>query len=88
MRDILKEYNWDWKLWAMMKGGEGMENGTLNELMTMLQFMPPDMQERMMRMVAGGKAGELMVKENTQYYFIYTRLEDSKVLINIDLYRY
>jgi len=68
MRDILKEYNWDWKLWAMMKSGEGMENGTLNELMTMLQFMPPEMQERMMRMTAGGKAGELMVKENTQYY--------------------
>ena len=24
MREILKEYNWDWKIWAMMKGTTGM----------------------------------------------------------------
>ena len=35
MREVLREYNWDWKLWAMLRGTAGMENGTDNELFTL-----------------------------------------------------
>ena len=56
MRDILKEYQWDWKLYAMMKGSAGITKGTPNEVLTMLQFMKPEAQERIMRMAAGGDA--------------------------------
>jgi len=68
MREILKEYNWDWKIWAMTNGAIKMANGTENELFTMLQFMPPEAQERMMRMAGGGEAGSLMAKTNNEYY--------------------
>jgi hypothetical protein len=68
MRDILKEYNWDWKLWAMMKGTTGIANGTENEMATMLQLMPPDMQETMIRMASGGEPNMLMGKANAEYY--------------------
>jgi len=68
MREILKEYQWDWKLWAMLNGTAGMENGTENELFTLLQFMPPETQERMIRRAAGGEATALIEKANAKYY--------------------
>ena len=68
MREVLREYNWDWKLWAMLQGTAGMENGTENELFTLLQFLPPDTQQRMIRRAMGGEAGILMEKANARYY--------------------
>ena len=68
MRDILKEYQWDWKLYAMMKGSAGITKGTPNEVLTMLQFMKPEAQERIMRMAAGGDAAFIMGNAMAEYY--------------------
>lgn len=68
MREALREYKWDWKLYAMLQGTAGMEKGTEKELMTLLQFLPPETQQRMIRRAMGGEAGVLMEKANARYY--------------------
>lgn len=68
MREILKEYQWDWKLWAMMKSTIGIANGRENELATMMQFMSPDMRDQILRRNITAESTQAMGKAMTVYY--------------------
>ena len=80
MRQALKEFNWDWQLWAAMDSAAKLENGTRKEQEVLLSFLDKDMRDHMGGVLfAETPATRLLGKANAwTYHNLITARERGK----------
>ncbi len=81
MRPIQKEYNIDWRIWAVLKNTGGLKTGTEKELDTLMRFSPESMKTRQAMVDMAGDAARVVAEANAGYmHNIITAHEQGKKL--------
>lgn len=67
MREALREFNIDWRLWSAFKGAKGSLSGTDKEIDTLLSFFPQFLREKKENVDLAGPANDVVTAANEDY---------------------